>query len=90
MYKMTNPAPAGKALSVPLFVAEGRINQDDVWRLELVAFGVVHCFDLRRWSAPSGEIAAPSTKGLTLSIKHLRAIAAAFDDAVAMTDSGEA
>ena len=89
MTKLNNPASAGNAFLVPLLVAEGRINSQDGWRLELKAFGNQHCFDLRRWHSPPDDEPRPSPKGLMLSIKHLPAIAAAFVEAAAMVDAGE-
>lgn len=89
MKKLHNPALAGNAFAMPLVVAEGPINGQDSWRLELKAFGDQHCFDIRRWHSPQDEDPQPTAKGLMLSIKHLPAIAAAFAEAAAMVDLGE-
>lgn len=89
MKKLHNPALTGNAFAMPLVVAEGRINSQDSWRLELKAFGDQHCFDFRRWHSPQDEEPQASAKGLMLSIKHLTAIAAAFVEAAAMVDAGE-
>jgi|AntAceMinimDraft_5_1070358.scaffolds.fasta_scaffold66447_2 hypothetical protein len=89
MTNSNNPTLAGNAFAMPLVVAEGQINSQDSWRLELRAFGDQHCFDFRRWHSPQDEEPQPSTKGLMLSIKHLPAIAAAFTEAAAMIDPGE-
>tara|TARA_R110000823_G_scaffold224484_1_gene352493 strand:- start:314 stop:586 length:273 start_codon:yes stop_codon:yes gene_type:complete len=89
MKKLHNPALAGNAFAMPLVVAEGRINSEHSWRLELKAFGDQHCFDFRRWHSPQGEEPRPSRKGLMLSTQHLPEIAAAFADAAAIVDPGE-
>jgi hypothetical protein len=89
MKKLHNLASAGNAFAVPLVVAEGRINSQDSWRLELKAFDDQHCFDFRRWHSQQGEEPHPSPKGLMLSIKHLPEIAAAFADAAAIVHPGE-
>lgn len=89
MKQLHNPASAGNAFAVPLVVAEGRINSQYNWRLELKAFGDKHYFDFRRWHSPQGEEPRPSPKGLMLSTQHLPEIAAAFADAAAIVDPGE-
>lgn len=89
MRKLTIPAFAGNALTMPLVVAEAPINSLYQWRLELVAFGDKRNFDLRRWHTPSGGEPQPMQQGIMLSIKHLPKIAAAFAEAADMVDPGE-
>jgi hypothetical protein len=71
------------AAALPIVVAEWDRNSREVVRVSLDRFNGCNTIDVRTWYRAADGSPRPSKSGITLSIKHLPAMAAALAQALA-------
>jgi hypothetical protein len=80
---MSAPGEVGAAIEFPISIAEWDRNEREVVRVALDQYRGCNTIDLRNWfRAADGEL-RPTKSGLTLSLKHLPALADALERALA-------
>jgi hypothetical protein len=71
-----------KAQRLPIIIAAWPHNNHEIIRVTLDRFSNHFTIDVRRWWHDDGGILRPSRDGLTLSVKHLPALANGLVDAL--------
>jgi len=87
MNNLRKSASAEKPSSYPVFIADGVIYSNFIWRLKLDELDGRLVFDLRRWILKVDDDPRPTLKGLCLSIEHLDEIVEALIKAIQVRDS---
>jgi hypothetical protein len=66
----------------PILIAEWPLSRGEIARVAIRSFKGTWLIDLRKWfETGAGELRA-GPKGISLSVKHLRRISVAMDDAL--------
>jgi hypothetical protein len=75
-------SPGGRTESEPLLIAEWPIKRGEIARVSIENYKGTWLISLRKWFEAEDDELRPG-KGISLSIKHLRRISIAMDEALA-------
>jgi len=72
----------------PILIAEWPLSRGEIARVSIRTFKGTPLIDLRKWFEDGDGQLSPGPKGISLSVKHLRRISVAMNDALEVARSG--